>query len=77
MLVLAFRAGHGFGDLEHGLLIYVRDSCFAPVGHEELRGYRSTEHLVLATQLPVENSEAMEEDKLGFQRRFRLALFVH
>src|SRR6516164_1219942 len=75
MLVLAFRAGYGFGHFEYGLLIYVRGSCFAPVGHEELRGYRSTEHLVFAPQLPFQEAEAMEEDQLGLQLRFRYALF--
>jgi len=62
MLVLAFRASHRFGHFEDGLLIYLRNPRFAPVRHEELRRNGPTEHLVLAPQLPVENSEPMEED---------------
>ena len=65
--MLAFRAGNSFGHLEDGLLVQVRHSCFASVGHEELRRNRSAEHLVLAPQLPLENTKAMEEEQLGFQ----------
>src|SRR5215469_15824445 len=74
MLVLAFRAGYGFGHFEYGLLIYVRHPCFAPVRHEELRRNGSAKHLVLAPQLPLQNPESVKEDQLGFELRFRLVL---
>jgi len=35
VLVLAFRACHRFGHLEDGLLIQVRHSCFASIGHKK------------------------------------------
>jgi hypothetical protein len=47
VLVLALRAGHGFGHLEYRLLIYMRNSGFAAIGHEELRRRRSAKHPVL------------------------------
>ena len=62
MLVLAFGAGNSFGHLEDGLLVQVRHSCFASVRHEELRRNRFAEHLVLALQLSLQHSKAMEED---------------
>src|SRR5215469_11991492 len=74
MLVLAFCAGDRFCHLEDGLLIQVRHSCFASIGHEELRCNGSAEHLVFAPQLPVQNPESVKEDQLGFELRFRLVL---
>src|SRR6516162_5697182 len=72
--MLAFCAGDRFCHLEDGLLIQVRYSCFASIGHEELRCNGSAKHLVLAPQLPLQNPESVKEDQLGFELRFRLVL---
>jgi len=73
VLVLAFCAGDRFCHLEDGLLMQVRHSCFASIGHEELRRNRSAKHLVFAPQLPLQDPESVKEDQLGFELRFGLS----